>query len=104
MADSRPVVRTVTNDFTPCMNEFFISSSVNRNDPYQAETNEASQINEWTYIANNERKPYYSGWSTLDFQNRCPYEKHSGLFVDERYEDAQRESGNKMDLSMYKIQ
>ena len=34
MADSRPVVRTVTNDFTPCMNEFFISSSVNRNDPY----------------------------------------------------------------------
>ena len=38
------------------------------------------------------------------FENRCPYDENSEYYIDPRYVDAQYESYNKMDLSLYQIQ
>lgn len=89
------------------MNPFYISSSVVEVDPQVPSTNEISQFNEWSYIAGNTRSPLRSGWEwieTTNIQNRCPYDHNSNSYVDGRYIDAQGESSEKMDFTLYDIQ
>lgn len=84
MVDQRPIVKTVANDWIPCMNPYELSSSIESINPEDESTNSIYQVNEFSFISEN-----LSGWNSDEIKNRCNLDKYTNEFFDTRYIDVQ---------------